>query len=46
MEKKLFYELPEVKMYEIKAEGFFCQTGGGDGDGNLEPVEPGDEHEW
>ena len=42
MEKKLFYELPEVKMYEIRAEGFFCQTGGG----NLEPVEPGDEHEW
>ena len=36
---KSSYKTPETMIFTIQSEGFVCQT-------NLEPIEPGDEHEW
>ena len=36
---KEIYETPVSKALEITLQGIVCQT-------NLEPIEPGDEHEW
>lgn len=43
MDKKLFYETPEMEIIELKAEGFLCAspTGGGSQDIDPEDVDPG-----
>lgn len=33
------YEKPYAKAMEFEFQGIVCQT-------NLEPINPGDEHEW
>ncbi len=36
---KSSYNTPETRVFIIQSEGFVCQT-------NLEPIEPGEDHEW
>ena len=37
--QKESYESPVSKVMEIKLQGILCQS-------NLEPIQPGDEHDW
>ena len=36
---KILYEKPFVKVINVEFQGIICQS-------NLEPIEPGDEHDW